>query len=135
MKPGRTMFFYSPSTRGFYTEEIHGANIPTDARAHPLTREHHAELLAGQGDGNVIQPGPSGAPVLAAVVYTLAQVATRVRADRDVRLAACDWATLRAHDRGAATPPAWATYRQALRDVPQQVGFPTSINWPEAPAA
>ena len=25
-------------------------------------------------------------------------------------------------------------YRQALRDVPQQEGFPTSVNWPIAPS-
>jgi hypothetical protein len=25
------------------------------------------------------------------------------------------------------------TYRQALRDVPQQAGFPQTITWPEAP--
>lgn len=28
----------------------------------------------------------------------------------------------------------WATYRQALRDVPQQEGFPYSIVWPTKPA-
>jgi len=28
---------------------------------------------------------------------------------------------------------AWATYRQALRDVPQQAGFPSDINWPTTP--
>ena len=28
---------------------------------------------------------------------------------------------------------AMATYRQALRDVPQQTDFPTSINWPTKP--
>ena len=27
----------------------------------------------------------------------------------------------------------WAAYRQALRDLPQQEGFPFVINWPEAP--
>lgn len=27
----------------------------------------------------------------------------------------------------------WATYRQALRDVPQQDGFPDTINWPTKP--
>jgi len=27
----------------------------------------------------------------------------------------------------------WTAYRQALRDVPQQGGFPNSINWPTAP--
>ena len=29
---------------------------------------------------------------------------------------------------------AWKAYRQALRDVPQQAGFPTDIDWPELPA-
>ena len=28
---------------------------------------------------------------------------------------------------------AMKTYRQALRDVPQQTGFPTSITWPTKP--
>lgn len=28
---------------------------------------------------------------------------------------------------------AWAVYRQALRDVPQQEGFPENIVWPESP--
>ena len=29
---------------------------------------------------------------------------------------------------------AWATYRQALRDVPLQIGFPINVTWPVAPA-
>lgn len=28
----------------------------------------------------------------------------------------------------------WAVYRQALRDLPEQEGFPFNINWPDAPA-
>ena len=28
---------------------------------------------------------------------------------------------------------AWATYRQALRDIPEQAGFPNTINWPTEP--
>jgi hypothetical protein len=28
---------------------------------------------------------------------------------------------------------AWASYRQALRDLPQQAGFPHIIDWPVAP--
>lgn len=27
----------------------------------------------------------------------------------------------------------WAAYRQALLDVPQQAGFPASVNWPSKP--
>lgn len=28
---------------------------------------------------------------------------------------------------------AWATYRQALRDIPDQAGFPNDIDWPTEP--
>lgn len=28
---------------------------------------------------------------------------------------------------------AWATYRQALRDLTEQAGFPFEIEWPQAP--
>ncbi len=30
-------------------------------------------------------------------------------------------------------PQLWTTYRQALRDVPTQQGFPRDINWPPEP--
>ena len=30
---------------------------------------------------------------------------------------------------------AWKEYRQALRDLPQQPGFPFDIEWPEMPRA
>lgn len=30
---------------------------------------------------------------------------------------------------------AWKEYRQALRDLPQQPGFPFDVEWPEAPRA
>jgi len=31
-------------------------------------------------------------------------------------------------------PDAWKTYRQALRDVPTQSGFPTDVTWPVEPS-
>lgn len=54
-----------------------------------------------------------------------------IRYERNLLLSACDWThTLDAPvDRAA-----WAVYRQALRDVPQQAGFPTVIDWPVAPS-
>jgi hypothetical protein len=33
----------------------------------------------------------------------------------------------------AAQVDAWRTFRQALRDVPQQAGFPMTIDWPKYP--
>lgn len=60
----------------------------------------------------------------------LAAATTSARAERDRRLAACDWTQV------ADAPvdrAAWAAYRQALRDVPDQPGFPDAIVWPEEP--
>lgn len=62
-------------------------------------------------------------------------VAGHVRADRDQRLAATDWVVLRTIETGAPPSAAWAAYRQALRDVPAQPGFPHTITWPEEPTA
>ena len=53
-----------------------------------------------------------------------------VRADRNRRLSESDWTQV------ADAPvdqAAWAVYRQALRDVPNQTGFPWDITWPETP--
>lgn len=36
-------------------------------------------------------------------------------------------------DMTAEQQQAWATYRQALLDIPQQAGFPTDITWPTKP--
>ncbi len=53
-----------------------------------------------------------------------------IRAARDAKLKESDWTQV------ADAPvdqAAWATYRQALRDVPEQEGFPTTVNWPVEP--
>jgi hypothetical protein len=57
--------------------------------------------------------------------------AESVRFERNEKLSACDWTQLSDATVDAAT---WATYRQALRDVPQQAGFPWEITWPTEPA-
>ena len=61
----------------------------------------------------------------------LAQEADEVRTQRDALLVESDWAVL--PDAPVADEQAWKDYRQALRDVPQQAGFPTDINWPSKP--
>ena len=58
----------------------------------------------------------------------LAASATQVRAERDAKLAACDWRA--SSDVTLSTE--WRTYRQALRDVPAQL--PGAITWPTEPS-
>ena len=53
----------------------------------------------------------------------------QVRAQRDALLSASDPMALA--DR---ITDEWRTYRQALRDVPAQAGFPNSVTWPTEPS-
>lgn len=53
-----------------------------------------------------------------------------VRAQRNQRLADCDWTQL---PDAPVNTAAWATYRQELRDISGQAGFPWSIIWPTEP--
>jgi len=60
----------------------------------------------------------------------LEQEAEKVRTQRDALLKESDWTQV------ADAPvdqSAWANYRQALRDVPQQEGFPQEVVWPQIP--
>ena len=124
--------FYSKSTGGFYDRKIHGDNIPDDAVE--ITSEEHAALLAGQSAGKVIASDANGKPVLSdPAAPSVDELASASRAQRDALLTACDWVVVRAYEASAAVPEAWAAYRQALRDVPDQSGFPATINWPVSP--
>jgi len=60
---------------------------------------------------------------------TNAALAAAVRADRNARLAATDWMA----NSDVTMSDAWRTYRQALRDIPAQSGFPTNVTWPVKP--
>lgn len=57
-----------------------------------------------------------------------AEQAQNVRQQRDTRLAETDWT--QGKDIPDAVSSSWVTYRQALRDVPAQAGFPWNIEWP-----
>lgn len=59
----------------------------------------------------------------------VAAIATQVRAKRDALLVSSDNMALA--DR---ITDAWRTYRQSLRDLPAQSGFPNSITWPVEPS-
>jgi hypothetical protein len=97
---------------------------PADPEPHG--RSVHVALLL---QGNIAPPLPPPPPdpdLLAAAL----------RARRTAHLAATDWTQL--PDAQASMSPdqrsAWTLYRQALRDLPQQEGFPQAPHWPDPPA-
>ena len=59
-----------------------------------------------------------------------AEQAKAIREQRNTKLSECDWTQLAD---SSADKTTWATYRQALRNVPSQDGFPWTIEWPTQP--
>jgi len=59
--------------------------------------------------------------------------AKSVRASRDTKLKESDWVVIKNLELNANIPGAWEVYRQALRDIPTQTGFPWTITWPVQP--
>jgi hypothetical protein len=59
-----------------------------------------------------------------------AEQATSVRQQRTDKLKDSDWTQVAD---STADKAAWATYRQALRDITSQAGFPWTIDWPTNP--
>ena len=75
-------------------------------------------------------------PVIDGFDIAAADLATEwatLRLDRNRRLVACDWTQLTDAPLDAATVDEWRTYRQALRDVPQDTADPTTVVWPDEP--
>jgi len=56
--------------------------------------------------------------------------ADEARTQRNALLSGSDWTQV---PDAPVDQAAWAEYRQALRDLPQQAGFPTEITWPVKP--
>ena len=59
-----------------------------------------------------------------------AEQAKSIRNQRTEKLKDSDWTQIAD---STADKTAWATYRQALRDITAQSGFPWTITWPDAP--
>ncbi|NML43506.1 phage tail protein [Ramlibacter sp. G-1-2-2] len=129
------MKFFAKSTGGFYDTVIHGTPgdegciIPQDAVE--VSDADHAALLRAEAEGKQIAADAEGHPVAIERVVNDEELAATARTQRDALLLACDWTQLRDVPDSVCTP--WGTYRQALRDLAGQAGFPRNIEWPAAP--
>lgn len=65
------------------------------------------------------------------IAASQAQQEQSVRTMRQTKLEESDWTQL---PDTPADKALWATYRQELRDVTSQAGFPWDVQWPVAPA-
>lgn len=67
-------------------------------------------------------------------IEDVSMTAEEARAERDKLLAETDWTQVLDAPIDAETREAYRAYRQALRGIPEQEGFPDTITWPELPA-
>ena len=62
-----------------------------------------------------------------------AALSSQLRRQRDNLLAGSDWIVIMHTELGTNIPAVWELYRQALRDITAQGGFPYTIEWPTKP--
>ena len=87
------------------------------------------EVVTNAQTGEVTQR-PLTQAEIAALQPTTEQLASEARAQRNALLSASDWTQVADAPVDQAV---WAAYRQALRDITAQAGFPATIDWPVAP--
>ena len=148
----KTAFFYDLQTGLFTGQSLGGpaewvdSNMPANVGGWPSYVDHLSQRLDLE-TGLIVDyqpPAPEGDEFTQfdwdaelkrwRPSPTLAGNWRVVRADRDRRLAACDWIVTKSAEAGVAVPTAWQAYRQALRDVPANNADPTNITWPTPPA-
>lgn len=120
--------YYSKSARGFFMEGLNPEEqIPADRVE--ITEQRHGELMQAQSDGMEIVGDDNGNPITIDP-STKPMTAEDARQKREALLIDSDWTQM---PDAPVDKAAWATYRQALRDVPSQSGFPDAIVWPTKP--
>lgn len=103
------------------------SSAPEDAVLGPCLDEHGKSSLEGLIGCLDFYGYPKGE------LKTDAERAAEARAKRDGLLAETDFMMMPDYPLSEAKRAAAAAYRQALRDVPAQSGFPRQIDWPVKP--
>ena len=81
-------------------------------------------MIVDQGDYYEAVPVPEP---------TAQELASMVRSQRDAKLSATDYLVVPDYPISPEDLEAVKTYRQALRDIPEQSGFPKNVQWPVEP--
>lgn len=71
--------------------------------------------------------------IVAVPAPTLDELASQVRAERDMKIAETGYLAMPDYPLSDEDKAAVMAYRQALRDIPSQEGFPRKVVWPSEP--
>ena len=85
------------------------------------------------GNGGYYDLTPEEEAELAAQAEALDLDLGFVRSRRNGRLSSCDWTQIGDATLGDHTAEEWRTYRQALKDIPQNHTRVSTVVWPEDP--
>lgn len=118
---------YAREDGSYIIHDPHPYHVPNEGEWTDLWAKVTAYLIQ-----NGITPDPEPLPP-PPPPPTEEEKADEVRARRDALLAASDWTQLSDVPLSADQVTAWTDYRQALRDVTDQPGFPWEVEWPVAP--
>lgn len=112
----------------FYIEKVFEGEYPPEA----------AVWCNERGDCYIeeIEPldGVRRFQIVAVLKPTDEDVAVQVRAERDSKIAETDYLAMPDYPLSDGDRVKVFAYRQALRDVPTQEGFPREVVWPEVPS-
>jgi len=107
---------------GWYSDDVHSTiptpNVVVTDEQWQTSLDNNYNSINSDGSGSVVD------------YSTNAEKASVVRGMRDAELAATDWRALS----DVTMSDEWRTYRQSLRDLPAQEGFPNTITWPTKPS-
>jgi len=125
---GLTAVLAAPKPACTDLQQVVGNGVTTDAKGNTVEAWSVVDKFADttDEDGVVTTKAEHEAD------YTAkkdADAAASVRTQRDDKLKATDWTALS----DVTMTAEMTTYRQALRDVPAQAGFPSTITWPTSP--
>lgn len=99
-----------------------------------ITDEYYNEIFVGHSAGKIISKDGNGYPIIVdSPAPTDEQLATSARAQRDQLLAETDYLLMPDYPITTEKMALVKTYRQLLRDITKQAGFPTTIDWPVMP--
>lgn len=122
--------FFSRSTKGFYIEEIN-KNVPDDVVE--ISHEKYEELL-NKSYNCRIEIDENGFPYSGKEIEIKQDDAKEeVIIKRNILLSESDWTILPDAPFTKVQKDEWKIYRQALRDITEQEGFPENVVFPEAP--
>lgn len=114
--------------REFYTMDASGVYLgPVEAEECPKNATEKKPTVNGKDDETPVFIGGEWITMSHADILK----STEIRTLRNAKLSHSDFTQVLDFK---GDTDAWAKYREELRNIPNQKGFPQSVDWPEAPS-